>query len=447
MDVDDSSALFIETKNKPKGSNKNRKYGIILIISILLIIVIIITVTILFLKRNTENVVIIQQMNGWEYGDDIIGYKWSFKNSTLIMNETLTNSSNNCKIFCRNSKQNNNISYCSSWNWNTITKKCVIYGIDLSQSMYPSNNIISGCGLVENYFQKDCSFNNICLTYENQLLSINGSQRLLLNNGSLRCYLAFIPPKCMNNQCSLSFINGGYNSTAIYWASRTFEMRQRMLGIHSNNTFNWRNPSIIIYTQQSNGYAHGLQPRKNVCKRDDVKYIVDIIDDLKYNLNVKIDENKIYSIGFSNGAVFTHYLQYKIQIEYNYTIAAIATAGGIYGSDFGVNVPKPLNKISVINFHGYKDTRVSIYGRKTESCFRIGRVSAIDMMSAWSVNNKCDSPIIKMYNTDNTALTTVWNCPKNVDLVFYSPQNMTHSWSYNISIQVADFLENKTVVW
>eukprot|EP01084_Bolivina_argentea_P246641 412729_1 len=439
----ETNALLIETKPIQERAIA-KKYVLICVIVILTAIT---TAIILFYylqsDETQEKDLIHFQQNGWKFGDNIQGYSWTYNNE-FITNKTYTNTTKQCAFIC----QNNHIYSCTTWKWNQLNHKCIYTSINSTQTLQYTNNMISGCGSIQTPWQCQ-QRNTACSNYTNQSLSINGSQRLIQSNGLQRCYYAFIPSQCMNQLCSLAFVHSGGNGNAISFSDKTIEMRKRMLSIHSNQSVNWITPSIMIYTQQLIGY-NSIYHQRNLCGIDDVKYIVDIIYDLN-NLNVNIDENKIYSIGFSSGSKFSHQLPYRIQ-QYNYSIAAIGAHAGIYGTDFGVNIPKPKHKVSVLAIHAYNDAKNDFYGSKTKSCMNQGHPSVVYMMNIWSMNNECNTSngdIILYNDHDHSPLKRIWSDCPHVEMELFSLSNMVygHSWTDQVSILMADFLQNKSIVW
>jgi polyhydroxybutyrate depolymerase len=119
-------------------------------------------------------------------------------------------------------------------------------------------------------------------------------------------------------------------------------------------------------------------------KVDDLKFVLAMIDAIaKEN---KIDPNRVFSTGISNGAIFSHYLA----ANHADRIAAIApVVGGIAEKVHAVF--KPANPVSVLIIQGTEDPLVPFKGGEiTAGKSRRGRiVSTTDGAKAWVLANGC----------------------------------------------------------
>ena len=94
--------------------------------------------------------------------------------------------------------------------------------------------------------------------------------------------------------------------------------------------------------------AGGLQGRIAEGRPDDVAFIGKVLDDLA--TTVKVDTNRVYACGMSNGAMMC----YRLAAELSDRIAAIAPVAGT----IAIDESKPKRPVSVIHFHGTKDPLV-----------------------------------------------------------------------------------------
>lgn len=97
----------------------------------------------------------------------------------------------------------------------------------------------------------------------------------------------------------------------------------------------------------------GLFPGElNKQKADDVKYLAKVLDDVESVCNV--DRKRVYVTGLSNGGM----MSYRLASELADRIAAIAPVAGT----MAVEKYQPSRPISVVHFHGTKDTFVPYNG-------------------------------------------------------------------------------------
>lgn len=97
------------------------------------------------------------------------------------------------------------------------------------------------------------------------------------------------------------------------------------------------------------GLFPGELSKKNA---DDVKYLGKVLDDVESAVNV--DKKRIFVTGLSNGAM----MSYRLASEMSDRIAAIAPVAGT----MAVEKYEPKRPISVLHFHGTKDTFVPYNG-------------------------------------------------------------------------------------
>jgi polyhydroxybutyrate depolymerase len=97
----------------------------------------------------------------------------------------------------------------------------------------------------------------------------------------------------------------------------------------------------------------GLFPGElNKKKADDVKYLAKVLDDVEGACNV--DKKRVYVTGLSNGGM----MSYRLASELADRIAAIAPVAGT----MAVEKYAPSRPVSVVQFHGTKDTFVPFNG-------------------------------------------------------------------------------------
>ena len=95
--------------------------------------------------------------------------------------------------------------------------------------------------------------------------------------------------------------------------------------------------------------SYGLELCDGSSKADDVKFLSQVIDDVKQKFSV--DEKRVYMVGFSNGGEMTS----KTAIELSDKLAAVVSASGALPPD---TVFTPLRKLPVLLQLGNSDEKV-----------------------------------------------------------------------------------------
>lgn len=115
---------------------------------------------------------------------------------------------------------------------------------------------------------------------------------------------------------------------------------------------------------------------------DDVGYLIRVLDDLE--TIVRVDRQRVFATGFSNGAMMC----YRLASEHADRIAAIAPVGGTMASP-RIAATRP---VSVLHFHGTKDTFVSYDGRSRGAPGAERLLGAEASVAAWARHNGCPEP-------------------------------------------------------
>ena len=139
-------------------------------------------------------------------------------------------------------------------------------------------------------------------------------------------------------------------------------------------------PNALLFTWNA-----GLSNKNNTS--DDVKYLGKLLDDLEGVLNV--DKKRVYMVGLSNGGMMT----YRAAGEMSERIAAIASvAGTMPDAKF-----EPKRPISVLHFHGTKDTLVPFNGPNAKNdSFGIMKFRSVNdtVMSCVKANGCSETPVV-----------------------------------------------------
>ncbi len=135
---------------------------------------------------------------------------------------------------------------------------------------------------------------------------------------------------------------------------------------------------------------------------NDIGFIEALIDTI--SANYSIDQNRIYSCGFSAGGFMSHMLACKS----SRCFAAIASVAGTM-TDSVYNTCSPAFNLPVLQIHGTSDNIVNFNGS-------LGNKSATDVVDFWKNFNGCNAaPVIT--SLPNTSLLDF----STVQLLDYSP--------------------------
>jgi len=171
-----------------------------------------------------------------------------------------------------------------------------------------------------------------------------------------RKYLIHVPALYRKNKAAAVVLNfhGG--------ASNAYQQRQRSRMDRTSD-----DKGFIVVYPDGMGYRNGKHsynvgpgygfPWKN--KIDDVHFVEILLDDLAKLFHV--DPERIYSTGFSNGAMMC----YRLAADLPERIAAIAPVSGSLPLDY-LSFEKP---ISIIHFHGLEDRQYPFAGGMGQRVF------------------------------------------------------------------------------
>ena len=156
---------------------------------------------------------------------------------------------------------------------------------------------------------------------------------------------------------------------------------------------------------------------------EDVEFIIALTNNLINEF--QIDENKVFSTGFSYGAEMSHHLAL---CQVSNVFSAIAPVGGAI-FDY-MSICSPSIKTSVFVLHGTADNVVSYYGGYFEGYGPYA--SAPETVSEWAEFNSCD--LVESYtissggSSGSVDVEKYFNPTENISVWFYSIINLGHSW-------------------
>jgi len=192
-------------------------------------------------------------------------------------------------------------------------------------------------------------------------------------------------------------------------------------------------------------YPEGIDNQWNAgfsLNTDDVGFTHVLLDELL--ANYKIDANRIYSTGMSNGGYFS----YKLACEMTDRIAAIASVTGSMVPAEMANC-NPSRQIPVMQIHGTADPTVAYNGSSFSAPIE-------DVMQFWAAHNSCDGnyteQAIEDINMEDGCTSEIWtytNCNPSKEVVLYRVIAGGHTWpgaSLPIGVTSQDF-NGSQVVW
>lgn len=238
--------------------------------------------------------------------------------------------------------------------------------------------------------------------------------------GLKRSYIAHIPPRLDLRKPTpvvLALHGAGMNGSMMVWFS----------GLNDKAD---RSGFIVVYPSGTGTgpfltwNAGGFRGNLAAGKPDDVKFIDKLLDDLA--TVVKIDSNRVYACGMSNGGMMC----YRLAAELSERIAAIAPVAGT----IAIAESKPTKAVPVIHFHGTDDTIVP-YGRnngKSGAAF-IRFQTVEESVQTWVKLNECRvKPVTQRLSRDgedfNVTRDTYSAGKAGAEVVLIRIEGGGHTW-------------------
>lgn len=159
-------------------------------------------------------------------------------------------------------------------------------------------------------------------------------------------------------------------------------------------------------------------------ERDDITFIKTMLQQLQ--ANYKINERKIYVVGYSSGAMMT----YRIASELSDKIAAIAIISGSLGyreNNKNIFIGKPTVSIPAIIVHGKKDSIVHFAGGMSLTV-KTDLIGVKPSVEKWADYNECSKPPAKKTFLKDRYIREIYTCKNNGQIVFYTLLDGSHKW-------------------
>jgi len=161
--------------------------------------------------------------------------------------------------------------------------------------------------------------------------------------------------------------------------------------------------------------------------RDDIAFVRNIIDLLERNY--RIDHNRIYAAGHSNGG----FMAYRLASTLSDKLAAVGVTAGSIGMiddrNDTLRIAPPAHPVSVIHFHGIADPSVP-YAGGAESDGPDNIVSVRNTIKFWIKADRCDPGRVTRSISDNgnVIIDRYQPCAKNTAVALYTIVDGTHRW-------------------
>ncbi len=237
---------------------------------------------------------------------------------------------------------------------------------------------------------------------------INRTNGEIISSGTKRSFLLFVPPSYDPNMpIPLVISIHGYAE----WPAHQMEIT------HWNQMASDQN-FIVVYPSGTGFPKHWFAGNQDDNLLD-VQFIEDLIDHLQQEY--KIDNDRIYANGLSNGGGMSFMLACKLSNR----IAAFGGVSGAYLLPWEDCNPK--RPIPAILFHGTEDPIVPFEGGPSKA-FDIPFPDITDWVKNLADQNNCDKKNIEPLHQKDVSEIHYYDCENNADIKFYIITQGGHSW-------------------
>ena len=168
----------------------------------------------------------------------------------------------------------------------------------------------------------------------------------------------------------------------------------------------------------------------NKSNSDDLGFIEELIEYLTNEYN--IDEDRIYTCGFSNGAFFS----YTLGCQLGDRISGIGSVAGTMLMNDINNECKPTKPISMISIHGIQDEVVPYQGNE------FGYQKITDVVNFWVTHNSTTS--MEVMEENGIAHYKYTNGTNSTKVEHYAVSNGFHVWDDSLNY---DGKNTSKLVW
>jgi polyhydroxybutyrate depolymerase len=246
---------------------------------------------------------------------------------------------------------------------------------------------------------------------------VGQSTHSLTHAGRERSYILYIPASVNRDQpVPLVFVfhggTGNAESAILMTGFNPVADRNGFLVVYPDGTGRLSDNKLLTW---NGGNCCGYAQAENV---DDVGFVRRMVADLQSTL--KIDPQRIYATGMSNGAI----LSQRLGCEAADLFAAIAPVAGT------LNFPacQPSGPLSVIEFHGSADTHIPYAGGfGPDSLVNVDFTSVQDSVAFWTAQDGCNSQPQTDSFTD-IQHSTWTGCVQSTSVELYTVVGGGHAW-------------------
>ncbi|MBK8944393.1 MAG: hypothetical protein IPM32_03885 [Ignavibacteriae bacterium] len=242
----------------------------------------------------------------------------------------------------------------------------------------------------------------------------------LYHNKIWRTYLTHLPPQYSSNEDKeyplVLVLHGGFGNAYNIEEQSQFSIKADTAKIPFIVVYPEGVKSPINITTWNAGGCYGYSANTNI---DDVDFISTLVDTIESKY--KIDKNRIYASGLSNGGM----MSYRLAAELSNRIAAIAPVASMMVNE---NFFEPVNSIPIIHLHSFLDDSVPIEGGLGDGTANYEYPPLDSVLNIWANINNCNKIDI-VFDEPGKYLYKTWtNCndEKNIDL--YVTYDGGHSW-------------------
>jgi polyhydroxybutyrate depolymerase len=175
--------------------------------------------------------------------------------------------------------------------------------------------------------------------------------------------------------------------------------------------------------------------------RDDVAFASALIDELEAVWCA--DPSRIYSIGMSNGSMFTSTLVCRLSDR----LAAAASVAGVYHSD----TCAPSEPVPYLAFHGTDDSTVpyetggaTLVPELRDSILALG---AFDAFAAFANGAGCQHQPVPVVLTDSVTRYDYLGCHGETPMSFYEMKGLDHVWPGVVGEPMAGDFDATAEAW
>ena len=154
-------------------------------------------------------------------------------------------------------------------------------------------------------------------------------------------------------------------------------------------------------------------------KSDDVGFIKKVAEDIRKKINVE----KMFATGMSNGGMMVYRLACEIPEDFT-AIAAVAGTDNYYDC-------KTKKPISVMHIHSEKDKHVLFKGGCGPNCIirsETEHTSVADTISKWVKSNRCNKKVERIFENENAYCDLYKNCNNDTLVKLCVTKDGGHSW-------------------